>query len=63
MNEYDYTILKYQNVIKGSAYEDKPYFEYRNGNYNRKYTLSEIVSLYRACKKILKQEGYFGEEE
>ena len=30
MNEYDYTILKYQNVIKGTAYEDKPYFEYRN---------------------------------
>tara|TARA_B100000508_G_scaffold126723_1_gene111420 strand:- start:227 stop:406 length:180 start_codon:yes stop_codon:yes gene_type:complete len=59
MKEYDYKIVLKDNIPN----EDKPYWEFRSGNYNRKYTLYEIEGLYHACKKILKQEGYFGEEE
>ena len=58
MKEYDYTIVK-------SNTGEKPFTEFRDGYYQRQYTIYEIQDLYHNCGAILKKEGYFknGEEE
>jgi hypothetical protein len=55
MREYDYSIKK-------RMIGEKPFTEYRNGYYNRQYTIFEIQDLYNNCRAILKSEGFLEEE-
>jgi hypothetical protein len=55
MREYDYSIKK-------RMIGEKPFTEYRNGYYNRQYTIFEIKDLYNNCRAILKSEGFLEEE-
>ena len=56
IREYDYSIKKVKIGVK-------PFTEYRNGYYNRQYTILEIQDLYNNCRAILKSEGFLEEEE